>query len=85
MGDVALSTEAVVEGFTAVMYPPPGALVEAPYAIIAAGFDEGVTVLGVGVGILVDELAIGDRVECIATMIGDAIGFGFRFSKEPLR
>lgn len=82
---VLLSTTARVTGFTSVSHPPPGALVEVPYAVAIAAFPEGVSVLGRVVGVGLDELAIGDAVDTVAAEVGDGIGYAYRLAVETDR
>lgn len=63
-GDVVPSTlagPATVRVSTAVLAQPPGSLVEAPYAVGVAEFDERICVIG----LLVGEPQVGDRVEVV--------------------
>jgi uncharacterized OB-fold protein len=75
-----LSGEAVVEFVTAVLHQPPGALIEAPYAVVLARFAEGVSIMGVISDAAYEVIAPGDRVVPIAVQTGTAIGFQFKLS-----
>ena len=81
MVDVELGPRAKVLAKTSVEYQPPDALIDAPYFVIAAAFDEGISVLGVLVDELnLDDLQIGDEVELVATLVGENIGYGFQLA-----
>jgi len=68
-----------VKLITSVEHQPPDALIDAPYVVIAAAFDEGISVLGVLVDDLgLNELRIGDEVEVVVTSIGEVFGYGYR-------
>jgi uncharacterized OB-fold protein len=76
----ALSEQATVIGVTAVLHPPPGALVEVPYTVALAAFPEGVAVLGVVTAALGD-VPLGQRVETVAMLIGERVGYGFQLAE----
>ena len=75
----ALSAQATVIGVTAVLHPPPGALVPVPYTVALAAFPEGVAVLGVVTAAL-DDVPLGQRVETVAMLIGERLGYGFQLA-----
>jgi uncharacterized OB-fold protein len=76
----ALSAQATVVGVTAVLHPPPGALIEVPYTVALAAFPEGVAVLGVVTADLAD-VPLGQRVETVAILVGERAGYGFQLSQ----
>jgi uncharacterized OB-fold protein len=79
MVDAAFGPRAKVKLITSVEHQPPDALIDAPYVVIAAAFDEGISVLGVLVDDLgLNELRIGDDVEVVVTSIGEVFGYGYR-------
>jgi uncharacterized OB-fold protein len=62
-------------GATKVLHPPPGALVEAPYAVGVAEFDCGISVIGLLLDL--DPTELGQAVEVRASRVGDRAGFAF--------
>lgn len=76
--EAPLSDQAQVEFVTAVLHQPPGALVQAPYAVVLAGFPEGVSVMGVVADLDYEQIAPGDRVRVVAAQTGECIGYQFR-------
>lgn len=73
-----LSLEGAVVGHTAVLHQPPGAVLEAPYGVVAVRHEDGVTVLGTLVGGDLERIAIGDRARSVVIAVGDELGFGYR-------
>ena len=63
---------------TSVAYPPPGALVPAPYRVGVARFDAGISVLG----IVLHDAAPGDAVEPVVLSLEDG-GTSFAFAPAP--
>ena len=76
-----LSSSATIRGFSAVLHQPPGALVQAPYAVALAAFPEGVAVLGTVDGQDYRALSIGDAVTTVAKEVGASIEYAYRL--EP--
>jgi uncharacterized OB-fold protein len=73
----ALSEHATLAGYTAVMHQPPDTALEVPYVVGVAEFREGVSILGLLVGVAVEDLAPGLPVRTIGWRVGDAVGFAF--------
>lgn len=76
--DIVLTDSAVLSGFTSVLHPPPGALVQTPYHIGIAAFPEGVSVLGQLLVDSLDEVSIGDAVSVVATEVDGSATYAFR-------
>jgi len=72
-----LSETAHVIGFSAVLHQPPGALIQAPYAVALAAFPEGVAVLGTVPGVDHADLMIGDSVSTVAVQVGNSIEYAY--------
>lgn len=75
--DATLS-EGTLSGFTSVLHPPPGAEVETPYHIGVVAFPEGISVLGQLLVDSLDDVAIGDRAEVVATEVEGTVTYAFR-------
>ena len=82
MTAVGLSTSPRVAGFTSVSHPPPGAVIDTPYVVVAAAFPEGLSILGPVPNATIDELAIGDTLDSIAIDVGGKVGYGFRIARD---
>lgn len=76
--DVALAEGAVLGGSTSVLHPPPGAMVETPYHLGVAAFPEGISVLGQLLVDSLDQIAIGDPLEVVATEVDGTVTYAFR-------
>ena len=77
--DVRLGPEATLAGFTEVLHPPPGALVEVPYTIALAAFAQNLTVMGVlDHHMAAVNLAIGTPLEVCVVEYGEGRTYGFR-------
>jgi uncharacterized OB-fold protein len=76
--DLVLAGPATLGVCTSVAYPPPGALVAAPYRVGVARFDAGISVLG----IVVHDAAPGDAVEPVVLSLEDG-GTSFAFAPAP--
>jgi uncharacterized OB-fold protein len=50
-----------------------------PYTVALAAFPEGVAVLGVVTAAL-DDVPLGQRVETVAMLIGERLGYGFQLA-----
>jgi uncharacterized OB-fold protein len=76
-----LADRATVSQCTAVLYPPPDALVEVPYLVAVADFPGGLSVLGlVSREHAPGDIALGDTVCTIAAEVGDRLGFCYRLA-----
>lgn len=62
---IPLGPHAQLAQATAVLHAPPGALVEVPYVVGIAQFDEGVSILGLVLVDDLDRIAPGDDVEVV--------------------
>lgn len=80
MTPTSLGPDATLVGYTAVLHPAPGALVDAPYFVGVARFEEGVAVLGLLVGLPdLESAASGMALEVIVVAFADGrSGYGFR-------
>jgi uncharacterized OB-fold protein len=65
-----LQSGAILGACTAVLHPPPGALVEVPYLIGVAQFPEGISIMGVVVGAS-ETPPPGTPVDTVATALPD--------------
>ncbi len=75
---VALGPEAVLVGFTAVLHPAPGSLIEPPYAIGVGRFAGGIDVMGL-LASPTDVVALGDPIEVCAFGVPDGrLTYSFR-------
>ena len=74
-----LGPDAVLVGFTAVLHPAPGSLVEAPYDIGVARFAGGLHVMGLLLATPTDGVALGDPIEVCAVEVPDGrLTYSFR-------
>jgi len=65
-----LQEQATLDGCTAVLHPPPGALVEVPYLVGVARFAEGISIMGLVVGVA-QTPAPGTPVRTVAAALPD--------------
>lgn len=82
-GDPATSSpvgpEATLAGYTAVLHPAPGALIQPPYHVGVARLDDRLLVIGLLVDAEDRELDIGARLETVAFEVADgALTYAFR-------
>ena len=76
---VPLGPDAVLSGFTEVLHPPPGALVDVPYTLAVAAFAENLSVLGLlDHHVPVAELEIGAPLEVCVVAFGGGATYGYR-------
>ena len=76
----ALGTRGRLCGFTSVLHPPPGSLVEVPYHVGVVELDGAVRVMGLVDG-PADALAVGLPVDTVArTAAQDLVTYGFRLA-----
>ena len=68
--DVDLPDDATLVGFSAVLYPPPGARVEAPYWVGVARFGDDLCILGL-MERPAPELSIGMAIRTVAYLAAD--------------
>jgi uncharacterized OB-fold protein len=75
-----LGPDAVLVGFTSVLHPPPGALVDAPYHVGVARYESGISVIGLLVDVDdVDDVRVGTPVETTSVEIAPGrLTYGFR-------
>lgn len=81
MTDVSLGPNARVLRHTSVEHQPPGALITAPYVVVAAAYEEGIAVLGVVLDATADEVNVDDRLLTVATTVGDDTVFAYRLQR----
>lgn len=75
---VAMGPEATLVGFTAVLHPAPGSLIEAPYDIGVARFAGGLDVIGL-LETPADDLELGHPIEvCAFDMPDGRLTYSFR-------
>jgi uncharacterized protein len=74
----SLGPRARVVGTTAVLHPPPGALVETPYTVALAAFPEGVSVLGVVMDRGFDDVPLGVDVVTTVVELDGRTGYQYR-------
>jgi uncharacterized OB-fold protein len=77
----SLGPQARVVGTTAVLHPPPGAMVETPYTVALAAFAEGVSVLGVVMERSFDEVPLGAHVVATVVELDGRLGYQYRLDK----
>jgi len=84
---VPLSDRPTLAGFTSVLHPPPGALVATPYHVGVAAFPEGISVLGLLVGVPdggAGSLRIGAGLATVAAAVGEHATYAYRVtSADP--
>ena len=74
-----LGPDAILQGFTEVLHPPPGAKVEVPYTIGVAAFDANLAVMGLMESHhTVDQLRIGDALHVVLVAYGSDTTYGYR-------
>jgi len=79
---IKLSELGVLVGFSAVLHAPPGALVEVPYWIGVAQFENAISILGLIVG-SGEGLEIGDDVHCVAICPAEGLmTYGYRVTSS---
>lgn len=72
-----LQNQAELGGCTAVLHPPPGALVEVPYLVGVARFPEGISIMGLVVGVS-ETPPPGSAVRTVATALpGGHLAYAF--------
>lgn len=78
--EIALSVDAELAGFTSVLHPPPGALVEVPYHVGVARFPEGICVMGLLLGVEDGETpTVGEPLDTVVARPFDgALTYAFR-------
>lgn len=76
--DEELGPHAVLGAYTAVLHPPPGALVDPPYVVGAARFEGGISVLGRIIGRTFDDLEPDLPLAVVVAPFGDQLGYAFR-------
>lgn len=74
----ALSSTGRVAGFTAVMHAPPGALIETPYVVALVEFPERVSVMSAMPGVAYEDVVIGEVVETVSFVVGEALEYVVR-------
>jgi uncharacterized OB-fold protein len=76
--EVELPADAVLSGFSAVLYAPPGARVEAPYSVGVARFSDDICILGLIEG-AAEDLRLGAAIETVAVAVAsDLLSYGYR-------
>lgn len=73
-----LGPMAHVVGTSAVLHPPPGSLVEAPYTVALAAFPEGISILGVVQDRSFDDVALGADVVATTVELDGRLGYQYR-------
>ena len=81
MSDVPIGPNARVLRHTSVEHQPPGALITAPYVVVAAAYEQGIAVLGVVLEATFEEVNIGDALVTVARTIGGDLGFAYRLQR----
>ena len=75
---VAVGPEAVLTGFTAVLHPVPGSIMEPPYGIGVARFADGLQVIGL-LTTAGDDLGLDDPIEvCVIEVPDGRLTYAFR-------
>jgi uncharacterized OB-fold protein len=74
-----LAPSGTISQFTSVNHPPPGGLVEVPYAVAVVDFPQGISILGLISNVSnSDDLSVGDEVRVVAVDVDGKIGFAYR-------
>jgi uncharacterized OB-fold protein len=74
-----LAPGGTISQFTSVNHPPPGGLVEVPYAVAVVDFPEDISILGLVSNVSNSgDLAFGDEVAVVAVDVDGKIGFAYR-------
>ena len=75
---VVIGPEATLAGFTAVLHPAPGSIIDPPYDIGVARFADGLQIMGLLVT-AGDDHAVGDPIEvCVVEVPDGRLTYGFR-------
>ena len=80
--EAALGSSARVTATTAVLHPPPGSLVEAPYTVALAAFPEGLSVLGVVQWVAYEDVRVGAEVTPTVVELEGRLGYQFRLVSQ---